>query len=394
MREIKVSKILLFLVFSILSDFITYAQQYPDTFKLGDYLEVFSSDSIKVYFDRDARIVQRQCAEYYRVGRLDSINCNVEGLFKDFYMNSSLMFKGTMRDNSLNGLGTYYYPNGQIKEIGLYLNEKRIGLWMYFYPDGKLERSFLFDRDEPRILTFIAETGDTLVYDGNGFFWGPMYKYQFKKPYVVGGPVKNSFMDGEWTLNNPTYQDSLGLIKSKRTGKLILPPVDKVSSEFYSEGNLLKVVDNKNIENGLKVISLQDYVVNEFLNIYNNSFGCGQNKLLPPLYSKDQYFTGFTLFPALSKDIEHTISNSISDQWLIVSLQISEKNKLVKELVFSSINDQNLEKSIGDLLIKKYSSWKSMNQNDKKVASNLFFTILITSNHVIIPVYETHRNYY
>lgn len=305
------------------------------------------------------------------------------------------MFKGTMHNNSLNGLGTYYYTNGQIREIGLYLNERRIGMWVYFYPAGKLKKSFFFDGAEPRILTFITETGDTMVYNGDGYYWGSMYKYQFKSPYLVGGPVKNSFMDGEWTLNIPKSQDSLDLIKSKRTDNVILPPVEKISSEYYSDGEFLKVVDNKNIENGLKVITLQGYIVNEYLKIYNNSFGCENNKFVPPIYSRDQYFTGLTFFPALSKDIEHdAILKSIHDQWLIVSLQINEKNKLEKELVYSSINDQNLEKFIGNLLIKKYGSWKSMTLNDKKVASNLFFTILIKSNHVIIPAYETHRTYY
>jgi hypothetical protein len=386
---------LLLIIFLNLSFTHSFGQDYPNVFKLGDFLEIYNVDSIKVFFDIDGRIVDGQCANYYRVGKIDPINCNVKGIFTDHYLNSEVMFRGFMQNNALNGMGRYYYQNGSIKETGLYDNDTRTGLWKYYYPNGILEKALFFNNTAVKILTFITINGDTILKNGNGYYWGPLYKHQSKLPFLVSGPVRDSLMDGEWTLDVPSYSDSLMIFKSRSSEELLFPPRIKIGKEFYKKGYFLKGIDRSGSENGSQIIFVHDFVVNEYLNIYNNSFGCGvEKKATPPFYSKDKYFTGLYFFPELRKEIKKTLKDNFSEQWLIVNLQINDKNKLDKATVFSSINDTDTEKTIGEILQKKFSSWKSLVVNNKRHSSNLFFTILIGRKDVIIPVYETHQNYY
>ncbi len=370
-------------------------QEYPDNFKLGGFLEVFKTDSIKIFYDKNGRIIDKKCADYYRLGKIDRRYCNFKDTVKDYTNNSELIFQGLMQNNALNGLATYYYTDGKIKEIGTYENDIRTGLWRYYYPNGRLEKEFLFDSGNPKILTLVTSDGDTIINKGDGYYQGELYKFQSKTPFLIYGPVRNSLMDGKWTLSLPKYLDSVSLKKSIHSKDLVIPPRDIVASEIFEKGNFIIGHDRDGTDYYTQIIFTQGFVLNEYINFYRNNFGCtGERLITPPYYLKDEYFTGDTFFPELTNEIKKSLQINTAEQWLIIDLQINEHSKLVNTIIFSSLNDTDLENKIGQIIHKKFSSWRTAKINNKKIESNLFFTVIVAENDVLIPVYKLHLNYY
>lgn len=78
-----------------------YSQNLPDTFKIGDYIDVFDNDSMIIYFSSVGSVVEKRCADYYRIGKIDSVNINVSGQFCDYYMNGEKAFEAVMKNRYL-----------------------------------------------------------------------------------------------------------------------------------------------------------------------------------------------------------------------------------------------------------------------------------------------------
>ncbi|MDX5438107.1 MAG: hypothetical protein LPK03_12975, partial [Pontibacter sp.] len=111
----------------------------PDSFKIGDYLEVFDDGRILVYMNCTGAIVEKKCAEFYRVGKADSIHINFSGPINDYYLSGDLAMKANIVDDHLNGEALYYYRSGQLKSRGNYKQDIKNGVWTYYYPNGGVE---------------------------------------------------------------------------------------------------------------------------------------------------------------------------------------------------------------------------------------------------------------
>ena len=76
-------------------------------------------------------------------------------------------------------------------------------------------------------------------------------------------------------------------------------------------------------------------------------------------------------------------TTKVKNQWLVVGIKI-DKDNLVQEInLASSINDTDLENRIYTIL-KKMEKWKAALINAKPIDSNIYFSVLIDNNQIII----------
>ncbi|RYE12163.1 MAG: hypothetical protein EOP51_32040, partial [Sphingobacteriales bacterium] len=80
---------------------VATAQTLPNTFKIGSYAEILPGDSLKVWISPNGITAKQQCADFYRVGKIDTVGVTLINDFKDFYVNGKLMFEATMINGRL-----------------------------------------------------------------------------------------------------------------------------------------------------------------------------------------------------------------------------------------------------------------------------------------------------
>ncbi|MBN8787169.1 MAG: hypothetical protein J0I84_08765, partial [Terrimonas sp.] len=91
-----------------------------------------------------------------------------------------------------------------------------------------------------------------------------------------------------------------------------------------------------------------------------------------------------TFYPELQQKLLN-YTDSVKNQWLVVGISISKRSMIKSINVASSINDQKLENFVFRLLTQM-TDWQTVMNNSAKIESDLFFTILIDNNQVILPV--------
>ena len=64
------------------------AGQFTNEFTIGEYVELFVNDSIKIHFNCTGKVCRKSCAEFYRVGKIDKERINVSGPFRDYYLHA------------------------------------------------------------------------------------------------------------------------------------------------------------------------------------------------------------------------------------------------------------------------------------------------------------------
>lgn len=350
--------IIIFLTISLQS------QHLPDKFSIGNYVEVMENDSLLIYFNCTGTIVDKRCAQFYRTGKMDSININLSGDFIDYYMNGIVALKASIADDYLNGKATYYFDHGKIKATGNYKQDIKNGVWHYYYRNGQLEKVINFVEGYPFIVDYYKKNGNQKVINGNGEYKGDCYAYKACDPYEIWGPVKNGKLDGEWTLYNSYFNIHIG-------------------SEFYEDGSFLKGVSGNYTYTENPKVFINDFCPHENLNLQENKAGCpGDEGIFWQSYKGMRLNEAF--YPDLLDSIINLQSRKINNQWLIIGLGINKINKLNEINVKSSINDELMESQVFKIL-DSMTDFQSLKMGGKNVDSNLFFTILIRDNRVVIP---------
>lgn len=120
--------------------FFAIGNETPNNFKIGNFLELYDKDSILFYYNCLGFVTEKDCAVFYRKGRIDRINVNLTGDFKDYFISGALAMEGTIKDDMLNGRATYYYENGNVKATGSYKDDFKAGVWIYNYENGNTEK--------------------------------------------------------------------------------------------------------------------------------------------------------------------------------------------------------------------------------------------------------------
>ncbi len=378
-------KISLLISFVIFSQFIQ-SQDLPDNFKIGDYIEVFENDSILVYFNCTGTIVKKECAQFVRKGKIDSINCNVSGIFYDYDLDSNLFLKAKMVNDFLNGKATYYHKNGKIRATGKYLDNIKNGVWTFFYPNGNLEKVLNFVNGSPLIVAYYNEKGEQIVINGTGKYKGIFCPYMGCKPFIVKGKVLNGKMEGKWKLVNTisaTYDFFFEELYVSNSNQVI-------GTEVFKDGKFIKGYSGGYSYTNSQKIQINGYYVNEDLILYGNQTSCPGDQRFYFLHYQESLLEE-KFYPQLINSISESINCELKNQWLIVGLNVTKEGKLDKLNIKSSINDNKLEKQIS-LIISEMKGWNPETKNNNSVDSDLFFSIIISNKQVIIPKEYIHRN--
>jgi len=345
-------------------------QSLPDTFKVGNYLEVFHTDSIKIYFNCTGAVVDKRCAAFYRVGKIDRTIINLAGPFTDYFMDGTLALQATMKNNMLEGEAVYYYASGQIKEKGQYQAGLRLGKWTYFYPNGNIEKVMEFRSDDLLVWEAYTDGGKVLVNNGKGRFTTQFSNTKQCTPFETQGEVVAGRKTGDWQFSN-------------------LRASVPIAIESYTDGKFLKGVSGRQTYYEGPKIHFNSFTANEAVLLLDNHIGCPGESInllqyrgsgLQSKFYKElaEEFSAYTLKP--------------DDQWLVVGISIGKGDDLQSVNVASSINDTALESFVKETLLKK-KSWKASQINGRKGVTDLFFSVLVDVGQIIIPIEYVFRNH-
>lgn len=364
MRNIQIA--ILLIIISLNS----FSQEFSNNFKLGNSLEIFNGDSIKIYYSCVGSIVDSNCAEYVRIGRIDSVNCNVVGKFKDYYIDGSIAMEGSMTNDQLNGICTFYYPNGNIRETGNYSENLRTGVWKFYYYNGELRLVLNFIDGNTLIESFFNTKGKLRVENGFGTYTGYFNLYKSCDPYKCSGKVVGGQIDGKWSFYVPTSNQWVG-------------------DEYYEKGTFIKSSSSGKIQADKPNIRIQGFVPNENFFIYDNTSGCRGEIVLTEVEYKNTYLT-YTFYPELIDEMGLFQNTHIQNQWILIGLSISNNDSISKINIYSSKNDIQTESLIKNHLNKNSDQWKSAELNNAKVEAEIFFSIIFDNGNVIIPAKIMH----
>lgn len=341
----------------------------PDNFKIGNFLELYSQDSLRMYFSSDGSLTDKKCANYYREGKMDSVLNNVTGDFYDYYTNGNVFFKATMLKNNLEGKGVYYFNNGKISEEGNFKNNERIGRWSYYYPNGKVKKVYYFEGEEPQVLEAYKINGKPLVINGNGKFQTEFNNSRKGTGFETSGMLLNGKKHGDWTFSN--Y-------------KAMKP----ISIETYENGNFVKGVSNSKVYTENPKIKLTGYSPGENLNLIFNYLNCPEGGTVISLtYDDLPLYRSF--YPKLQESISNQVG-SINNQWLIVGIQLSKDSQIKNLDIASSINDLTIERILYDE-IQKMTKWKSTIINGKSIESDIYFSVLVENSEIFVLPYYFYK---
>lgn len=350
-------KVKIFMVFLLSMSNPINSQSINNSF-VGNYVEILNNDSIKIYYNCCGGIVEKRCAEFFRIGKMDSLFCNVTRRFTDYYISGEVAFKGTMKNGKLIGIGTYFFRNGKVSEIGVYYSNIRIGEWKYFYPNGRLMKTFNFVDGDPLVINYYDKDGIERVINGNGYYVGSFCGINECFPFLIKGKIYEGKRDSIWTFSG-------------------------VNNEIWDKGKFVQGSTYIQDNNKYPMMRLQGFVGTENVSIVETSIGCpGDNHLFFVQYKGESLPQIF--YPNLERNIRKALNNKTPDQWIILSILIDNTDKLNRIYVHSSIHDSLVESKIFDLINKSNKCWKSARVNFKEVEAEILIPIIIENKEVQI----------
>jgi len=350
----------------LLSTTSAYSQAIlKDDFKIGNFIEVFGGDSLKVYFNCTGTIVDKNCASFYRVGKIDSTVVNFTDTICDYTIDNKLYFKATIKDNDFNGYACYYYTNGAISEEGYFKNNTRVGKWSFYYPNKQLQKIYQYQNDEILVLEAYKSNGKAVVENGTGKFNTEFRNFKQCSSFETSGKVINGRKTGEWSFSN-------------------IGAIQPIAYEKFDDGKFIEGNSNGYIYTTNPKISFYKFYPNEELGLFENDFGCPGDNFFNWTYNDGSVFN--TYYPSLENALNKSTS-IVPNQWLIVGLTINKNDMQTEIKIHSSISDIKTENIIYDL-INKMTLWKTAILNSKKIESNIYFSILVSENKfIIVPLY-------
>lgn len=342
----------------------------PDNFKIGNMVEVFNRDSLKVYFDCSGDITDKFCAAYYRVGKMDSSLFNFSGTFFDYDINGSLYLKANMINNNIEGYAYYYYADGTVNEEGNYINNIREGKWVYYYPNGRVQKIYNFQAGEPLVIEAYNEDGKSTVVNGNGVFSTTYSKYKKCIYYEASGEILNGKLNGKWIYSEPK-----------------LAPY---GTEIYESGKYIKTYGLRDeVFVGKPQVQLTMFYPTENLNMIENLGDCDKLKSKIFRYNqKDNIYDFF--YPKLQKELKK-YKLTPKNQWLIVGMKIIKYNKVEELNIASSINDTELENYIFNSISKR-TYWKPVLADIEKKDYDIYFSIMVMDGQIIVLPDYVNKN--
>ena len=364
------------IILLLLVPFYAECQEPANNFKIGDFFEVYSDDSLRIYFTCTGAVISKKCAKFYREGKADQRYVNISGSFIDYHINGTKALEATMVNNYLVGEATYYYKNGKIKSEGTYLKDEKIGNWRYYYRSGRIQKVVSYVQGIPFIEESYGVLGRKKVSNREGKYQGSYFAHKACNPFVVKGRIKNGRPDGKWKFYNPNTTFPVAT-EYFREGRFI-------KGESYDAQGTYEYADKPRVK-------LEGFCVNENLSLVDNAMGCpGAWGLRYPTY-KGKWLTK-RFYPDFRDSLLVITGNHcIDNQWMIIGLSINSEGKPETINAWSSIDDRLTESSVFKIL-SSMNNFSPSTRKGKNSSADLYFSILIRNNKPVIPKLYTIKN--
>jgi TonB family protein len=165
------------------------------------YMLSSAQDQIKIYFDKDWKVTQKEKAVFVREAEYDLQNFNLNGKVSDYTIDGNLVMEAHYVYGKKEGLFTFYI-NGIIQCQGTYCKDSRVGKWIYNYQDGQLRQSILFKDDNPDdfiVEEYYNKEGKAIIKNGTGKWVNDsIYNPKVNKLVRITGRYKNGLKVGLW----------------------------------------------------------------------------------------------------------------------------------------------------------------------------------------------------
>lgn len=329
---------------------------------IGEYIMTDDLGNLIIYFDCQGRIVEKNCAEFYRKGKMDSTNLSLVGPVKDYYTNDTLALEAHLENGLLNGPAIFYHKNGKIRSKGRYLENNRTGVWTHFYDNGNLEKVINIVRGFPFIVSYQQPNGKQKVVQGNGKYTGEFLVANSCSPYEITGDVAEGKMHGKWEVYAAFNHQ-------------------KVATEYYEKGKYIKTESRGETFTGEPIISINGVFPNEYLLWTENSI-CPAENFQRIYYKGEDVHQQF--YAELLDSLNILVSDGTRDQWLIAGIQITNNSLAHSVKIKSSVSDKVTEARIYSIL-KSMMHFSVVGKTTNDADAHFLFTIMFTNDTVILP---------
>jgi len=231
----------------------TFGQKTEITF-----YEIIEGDSIRMFFNQRGNFTEKECADFIRYVKLDTM-ANFDSYFEDVSLENKLLAKGTYQHGIRNGYFEVYYPEGKAFCRGNYRDNLPFGQWEFFHENGSPDRTLQFTETDTLLITSYDEDAKLKVSQGNGNF----------KDYVGGntgscyneilakGKIVNGKPDGKWTAD---FAEQPFCVEKYENGKLVrgeFPQALSNDDKYYKDkpvlysfflNNYLSCLENYKVE--------------------------------------------------------------------------------------------------------------------------------------------------
>jgi len=166
--------------------------------EIAKCIEILGTDSIKFYFKAHGILVDKECADYYRIAKMSHDGYFFDGRSLDYYLSGQLTVDSRYSNNLIHGAYNSFYLNGQAKETGQYNDGQKVGEWKYWYENGQLKKVIVFSDQGFFLKELYKSNGKQLVVDGNGEY----IETDLQPGITMKGEIRNGKQHGKWTIFN------------------------------------------------------------------------------------------------------------------------------------------------------------------------------------------------
>ena len=206
--------------------------------EIANCIEILENDSIKFYFKSHGILVDKECADYYRIAKMNPSVYAFNGYSKDYYTTGEIAAECYYSNNLLNGSFKSYYKNGQLKEKGKLANGQKIGEWRYWFKNGQLKRLIIFSDYDYYLKEAYNIKGKKLITNGNGRF----IDYELQPGNKIKGDIKNGKQHGSWVVYNSSFNSNTAIEKYEN-GEFIegqnIASVQSLNTKYFDKPSIL-----------------------------------------------------------------------------------------------------------------------------------------------------------
>ena len=153
----------------------------------------------KIYYNGLWEITDEKNASYYRDVILSPKLDFYAGSFSDYYINDSILAKGTYNKRFLDKEFIKYYQNGQIAVKGEFKLGVPIGIWDFYYEDGSPWFKVKMENGDMNLVFINKKDGTNCIPKGTGLF-DLKFKTAEEKDFNIKGELLNNGKEGKWEL--------------------------------------------------------------------------------------------------------------------------------------------------------------------------------------------------